>query len=338
MKLDESYITIPRSILQSDVWNKKEKYSKIEAFLYLAREARFQTSVAYVDNIEVGRGQLVASYSELMSLWKLSNRNEVKRYIDFFVSQGWIKVQKLEYNSLITVIHLQKCNRNVTANVTPIVTEDVTPKPAQTEMFPETNVTPFVTGDVTGDVTEMIQSRVRVSFESLDNNSSNNNINNKEKEEELIVKFDEFRKKYRTFGGKVRGLDTELKTLKKHKDWREVIPKLDYAIEKENNARKTAKCSGNFFAEMKNLQTYINQRAWEYYSEGYENDNPEEYHPLTDDIFQTWNEERKCLRFNGDLAHLNDGYTDDNRPDGAMVSWGMYSWKWNKAKKQWIES
>ena len=67
-------------------------------------------------------------------------------------------------------------------------------------------------------------------------------------------------------------------------------------------------------------------------------DNPEEYHPLTDDIFQTWNEERKCLMFNGDLNHLYDGYADDNRPDGAMVSWGMYSWKWNKQLKQWVEA
>ena len=67
-------------------------------------------------------------------------------------------------------------------------------------------------------------------------------------------------------------------------------------------------------------------------------DKSEEYHPLTDDIFQTWNEERKCLMFNGDLNHLYDGYADDNRPDGAMVSWGMYSWKWNKQLKQWVEA
>ena len=67
-------------------------------------------------------------------------------------------------------------------------------------------------------------------------------------------------------------------------------------------------------------------------------ENPNDYHPLTDDVFQTWNEERKCLRFNGDLNHLNDGYTDDTRPDGAMVSWGMYSWKWSKELKKWVEA
>ena len=319
MNKDDSFVTIPRSILQSDVWNKKEKYSKIEAFLYLTREARFQTSIANVDNIKVGRGQLIASYSELMAQWKLSNRNEVKRYLDFFVSQGWIKVKKLEFNSLITVVHIQKCNRNVTPNVTAFVT-------------------PSVTADVTANVTEMIQSRARVIIDSLDNYTSNNNINiNKEKEEELIVKFDEFRKKYKEFGGKVRGLETELNTLKKHKDWREIVPKLDYAIEKENNARQSAKCSGNFFAEMKNLQTYINQRAWEYYSEGYENYNPEEYHPIVDGDHQWWNEKRKCLMFNGYTHMLNDGYTAETRPDGAKIAHNMYEWIWSKEKKEWIK-
>lgn len=68
------------------------------------------------------------------------------------------------------------------------------------------------------------------------------------------------------------------------------------------------------------------------------NEKPDEYHPQTDDIFQTWNEDRKCLMFNGDLNHLYDGYTDDNRPDGAMVAWGMYSWKWSKQLKKWVEA
>ena len=62
----------------------------------------------------------------------------------------------------------------------------------------------------------------------------------------------------------------------------------------------------------------------------------EGYHPLTD-MFQTWNDARHCLMFNGDIDNLNDGYTSDNRPDGAMVAWGMYSWKWNKVRREWIK-
>jgi hypothetical protein len=34
---------------------------------------------------------------------------------------------------------------------------------------------------------------------------------------------------------------------------------------------------------------------------------------------------------------LDDGYTADNRPDGAKVKWQMYSWIWNSITKEWIK-
>lgn len=96
---------------------------------------------------------------------------------------------------------------------------------------------------------------------------------------------------------------------------------------------------------LKDFEGYIHQRMFE--SPVYQGSNiiydpaqgeqPEDYHPLTD-VGQIWDETKKCLIvFNGDIDNLNDGYTSDNRPDGATVAWGMYSWKWNKAKKQWIQ-
>jgi hypothetical protein len=66
-------------------------------------------------------------------------------------------------------------------------------------------------------------------------------------------------------------------------------------------------------------------------------DDANEYHPLEDGIFQTWDSKRKCLLFNGFIDQLNDGYTVDNRPDGATVAWQMYSWKWSKERKEWIK-
>ena len=64
---------------------------------------------------------------------------------------------------------------------------------------------------------------------------------------------------------------------------------------------------------------------------------PDEYRPTTDGIFQYWNAKRKCLMFNGYIDQLNDGYTDDNRPDGAKVAWSMYEWVWSRQNKQWIK-
>lgn len=62
-----------------------------------------------------------------------------------------------------------------------------------------------------------------------------------------------------------------------------------------------------------------------------------EYRPMTDGIFQYWNNERQCLMFNGYIDQLNDGYTDDTRPDGAKVAWSMYEWIWSSRTKQWIK-
>ena len=66
-------------------------------------------------------------------------------------------------------------------------------------------------------------------------------------------------------------------------------------------------------------------------------DKAEEYHPLTDGVFQWWDENEKCLHFNGQIDMLDDGYTADNRPNGAKVKWQMYSWIWNSTTKEWIK-
>jgi len=63
----------------------------------------------------------------------------------------------------------------------------------------------------------------------------------------------------------------------------------------------------------------------------------DEYHPLNDGIFQYWDDRNKRLLFNGDISHLNDGYTDDNRPEGATAAWNMYTWKWSREKKEWVK-
>ena len=77
--------------------------------------------------------------------------------------------------------------------------------------------------------------------------------------------FEAFRKLY---PGTKLGHDTEFATLKKHKDWKSILPLLLPAIQAEMRARATAKQQNRFFAEPKNLKTYLNQRAWEAFSEG----------------------------------------------------------------------
>ncbi|MBR1526220.1 MAG: hypothetical protein IJ640_06125 [Prevotella sp.] len=65
--------------------------------------------------------------------------------------------------------------------------------------------------------------------------------------------------------------------------------------------------------------------------------NKEEYRPSADGVFQTWDNNRKCLWFNGFIDQLNDGYTAETRPNGAKVAWNMYEWVWNSQTKEWIK-
>lgn len=69
----------------------------------------------------------------------------------------------------------------------------------------------------------------------------------------------------------------------------------------------------------------------------YDPDQSGEYSPQADGIFQYWNAERHCLIFNGDIEHLDDGYTAENRPNGAKCAWGMYEWVWNGINKEWVK-
>lgn len=98
-----------------------------------------------------------------------------------------------------------------------------------------------------------------------ENNTSNNNTSNNKKiykkvSEELECEFEEFRKSY---PGSKRGSETEMSRLKKHKDWKEVIPILSESLKREIEHKSNCKKHGEFVPPWKNLSTWINQRCWE---------------------------------------------------------------------------
>lgn len=181
--------------------------------------------------------------------------------------------------------------------------------------------------------------------ETATDNNSNNNKDNKEDtnvskkvsfsptEEEKNM-FEEFRKKY---PGNKRGLKTELDLLvKKHKDWRDIIPVLNKAIDVENRKRKEAKDSDSFYPNPKNLQTYINNRAWEAFAdEPYYDEN--EYHPSTNGSDVRWNEPSQCYIcfYPWAFDNLCDGYTKDTRPDNATVYCQGRKYAWSKKQQKW---
>jgi len=73
--------------------------------------------------------------------------------------------------------------------------------------------------------------------------------------------FDIFRKEY---PGTKKGNDTEFSNfIKKHKDWRDILPKLIERLNYQKEARQVRLENKLFVPGWKNLQTWINQRGWE---------------------------------------------------------------------------
>lgn len=94
--------------------------------------------------------------------------------------------------------------------------------------------------------------------DGINDGKQNNNPSN---EQELIDKFEAFRKAY---NGTKRGLQTEYSNLKKkHKDYSIIIPKLLGIYEIQDIRRNAMKLRGDWIPQLPNLQTYINQRRWE---------------------------------------------------------------------------
>ena len=94
--------------------------------------------------------------------------------------------------------------------------------------------------------------------QSIWQTTPNNNDNNENKEYMSI--FEGFRSIY---PGTKRGLETEFKELKKHSDWKTVLPLLTPALNNEIRHKQALIANNEFCASWKNLKTWLNGRCWE---------------------------------------------------------------------------
>lgn len=59
------------------------------------------------------------------------------------------------------------------------------------------------------------------------------------------------------------------------------------------------------------------------------------YMPYTEDYHLWLNENNGKYYFTGNIINLADGYTKDNRPNGAQVHQNGYTYTWNATSKEW---
>lgn len=74
---------------------------------------------------------------------------------------------------------------------------------------------------------------------------------------------EEFETARKAWPGIKRGLETELKCLKKHKDWQKAILLLMPAIKEQIRRHELKKQLDVFVPSWKNFKTWLNNRCWE---------------------------------------------------------------------------
>lgn len=173
----------------------------------------------------------------------------------------------------------------------------------------------------------------------INNTYTDTDTKTKEKKE-YKERFSAFVSAYKKMGGKVRGVDTEFNDfVRRHKDWKEVLPYLELAVQRETKQRQLAQAERKFFPEPKMLQTYLGkQRAWELYVTIGEDLAKEEYAPMCGGALN-WNDYYNCYMYVGfwNGKSIADGYSDDSRPDGASITLnnGRGTIVWSREKKEW---
>lgn len=318
----KGFMRLHRQLLD---WEWFDNSQMVHVWIYFLLKANYQDSKWH--GIDIPRGSFITSLDTICKDTGLSLQN-VRTCMNKLKSTGEITTQSTNKYSVITICKYETYN---------LQESDVNKQDNKQTNIQSTSNQQAVNKQLTTDKERKEIEELKKENERLKEELANAS-KKKEISSDLETEFDNFRKKYKQYGGQARGLQTELENLKKkHKDWKEIIPLLSSAVDKENSARKNAEIKGVFFPSMKNLQTYINQRSWEAYADEQQVGNDNEYHPTTDGVFQFWNEERGCLMFNGYIDQLNDGYTKDNRPDGAKVAWSMYEWIWSSRTKEWIK-
>ena len=292
---------LSRDILEDEMYF-SERFTRMQAFIDLCFLANFKDRSFYKRGIKVDlkTGQLAKSEEELAERWQWS-RNTVRKFLTELQTCGKIEQQKSRIITIITI-------KNGLISEQQIEQQNA----QQIEQPPIIN-----------------------------NNKDNNDIDResevteKKKKEKIKKekdeKFEECWLAYNRKGSKAKSFEYWQKLSDKEKEL--VLPHIKVYVSSRERVYQ------------KDFERYLRDKVFKtiivkgndtiYDPEQFSN--PEEYRPVTDGIFQVWNAERKCLLFNGFVDQLNDGYTSDNRPDGAKIASGLYEWIWSSRTKEWVK-
>lgn len=285
-------------------WGWYKNSNMVHMLIHLMYEANYQDGT-YM-GVTIKRGQLATGRKQLAAETGMTER-EVRTCLERLTNDQQIVIQTTNRFSVITVCNYDSWHGLQKSNDQPSTSETPTDDP---------------------------QSDTPNDHNNKDNKDIKDNIKEEEskdsKKKEPDELFESCWKAYRRKGAKNKALTYWNKL--KEEEREKVMPHIQVYVSSRDKQFQ------------KDFERYLRDKTFnEIIVKGNDTiydplkvENPNDYHPLTDD-FQFWHEERGCLLFNGDIDNLNDGYSDDNRPEGATVAWGMYTWKWNRFFKKWVK-
>lgn len=264
--IDEGYLKLHRQIR---LWEWHNDPYTLSLFIHLLCMANYLPNYKFRGKVQ-RVGELHTSYAMLAQetgmhintvtdrIKKLQSTGEItlkstNKGLDIFICK-YTKYQAFNYTH---------STPNVEQDVEQNVEQDVEQNDKTVEM--QACTTPSPTLDVEQNVDNQINKEIK------NNIIKEKSKKRKDKQEsepssqagitELEAQFDAFRKAYK---GTKRGLKVELDNFKKKNDnWREIIPTLMPALEREIEWREQMQAAGQFVPQWAHLQTWINQSRWE---------------------------------------------------------------------------
>ena len=286
-------------------WEWFDNSHMVHIWIYFLLKANYQDSKWH--GIDVPRGSLVTSIDSISKATKLSSR-EVRTCLTRLKTTGEVIIKTTNRYSIVTICNYDSYNVSYAESDKQIDK----PKDKQTTTEEENNNNIIIGSEDIDDTKKKKKKKEKIK---------------KEKDE----KFEECWLAYNRKGSKAESYKYWLKLSDEEKE--QVLPHIKVYVSSRERVFQ------------KDFERYIREKTFKtiivkgndtiYDPEQFAN--TKEYRPITDGIFQVWNADRKCLLFNGFVEQLNDGYTPDNRPDGAKIASGLYEWIWSSQTKEWVK-
>lgn len=248
------WIKISRELPKHWIWQDAER---LKWWLDLILMAAWDDSKQLVGSrlIDIKRGQLVASISYLVKRWG-KNHNTIIAFLKMLQYEKMIIKTSIRNISIITICSYDKYQ--TADNLSDKLNGEISEQCTNTADNIADNLADSLNDNLADSPADTI----------LRNKEIKKIINKKQTKSEnedfsdLEAAFEDFRK---TYPGTKRGFKIEFENFKKKypKTWRDIVPLLRPAIEREIKYHQQAAAAGQFVPSYKHLQTWINNAGWE---------------------------------------------------------------------------